>query len=303
MTLSNDSAISVVVTSFNRAPKLHRMINSALNQVDIPAEIIVINDGSTADYSQVQQWAISHAQVVWVDIENAGVSAARNCGVKYSKSPFIAFCDDDDYFLPNHLSTLRQRIAAENGTKGIYHTHRVEMIGKVTYEPPIKPREKDQTWQEYYITKGEMIPSCTCMHRDVALKWPFPVGIKYAEDHEQRLLALSQFPCFPIYERTVVMDRTDESATNRPVAEISKIYRKRFRSMYSNPRIRQHIRRMYRHQMLYRWTSLELSEAIQQTPKGFPGLWIKAGFRVRSWSNLKTWFMNLIWYFKSMKAK
>ena len=148
-----------------------------------------------------------------------------------------------------------------------------------------------------------MIPSATCLHIEVARFSPFPAGIKYAEDHEQRLIAMSEFPCFPVSARTVVMDRTDESATNRSIHEIAHIYRRRFDAMFANPQIRNHIRRKHRYQMLYRWTSLELSEAIQQTPQRFPELWIKAGLKIRSWSNLKTWVMNFIWYRKSLKAK
>ena len=297
--MTDKITISVVVTSFNRASKLHRMVNSALAQSDVPEEIVVVNDGSSTDYSLVKQWAIINPQVIWVDIENSGVSAARNIGVTKSNSSFIVFCDDDDYFLPDHIYQLKHRIKAENSTKGIYHTHRFELRGKTTHEPPIETKANNKTWQEYYVTSGSMIPSCTCMHRDVALQFPFPEGIKYAEDHEQRLLALSHYPCFPIYKRTVVVDRTDETATNRPVREISKIYRKRFQYMFANPIIRNHIRSTYRHQMLYRWTSLELSEAMKNTPSKFPILWAKAGLKIRSLSNFKTWIMNLIWYFTS----
>jgi len=296
--MTSTNAISVIVTTYNRAPKLRRMINSALNQSDVPEEIVVVNDGSTSDYSEIKKWALSHPNVVWVDIANGGVSAARNCGVIQSSSPFVAFCDDDDYFMPNHISTIRRKIEAERGQKGIYHTHRIELRGDLFYEPPFMAKEKDKSWQEHYVTNGEMIPSCTCMHRDIALEFPFPVGIKYAEDHEQRLLALSQYPCYPIYEKTVVMDRTDESATNRNVTEIAEIYRERFHSMFGQADIKNHIRPRYRNQVLYHWTSLELSEAIRLAPREFPRLWLRAGLRVRTWANFKTWTMNLIWFFK-----
>ena len=292
------SAISVIVTTYNRAPKLRRMVNSALQQSDVPEEIVVVNDGSTTDYTEVKEWALKHSPVVWVDVENGGVSAARNSGVTQSTCPFVVFCDDDDYFMPNHIAQIRQRIEVENGEKGIYHTHRIELRGDLLYEPPFRQREGGKSWQEHYVTDGEMIPSCTCMHREVALEFPFPVGIKYAEDHEQRLLALSQYPCFPIYEMTVVMDRTDESATNRHVSEIAEIYRERFQSMFAQAAIRNHIRSQYRHQVLYHWTSLELSEAMRLAPQQFPGLWLRAGLRVRTWSNFKTWAMNLIWFLK-----
>lgn len=295
--------ISVVITTFNRPDKLLRCLKAAVNQTSPSHEIIVVNDGSSADYRECKGYAQNDPNVIWLDQPNAGVSAARNHGVDHSTGNFIAFCDDDDYWLPNHLETLHQIINQQNSKPAIYHTHRRELRGKEWHDPPIHHKRADITWQEHYITKGEMIPSATCMHNEVARYSPFPVGIKYAEDHEQRLIALADFPCFPSMTRTVVMDRTDESATNRSIHEIAAIYRGRFHTMFRNPTIRNHIRRTFRHQMLYRWTSLELSEAIQRTPKQFPGLWLKAGFRIRSWSNIKTWVMNFIWFLQSIKTK
>lgn len=291
-----DCTLSIVVTTHNRASKLRRMIDSALKQTHRADEIVIINDGSTTNYSDVRQWALTHSQILWMDIENAGVSAARNRGVLKATSPFIVFCDDDDYFLPNHIEHLRIRIKAENNKKGIYHTHRIELRNDLTSEPPMNRKSKDKTWQEHYITEGEMIPSCTCMHREVALQFPFPVGVKYAEDHEQRLLAMSAYPCFPIYERTVVMDRTDETATNRPIHQISGIYRKRFHTMFKNPKIKNHIRQKHRQQVLFRWTSLELSEIRQNRRTAFPIIWLRVIPRIKSISNLKTWLLQGLWF-------
>ena len=232
-----------------------------------------------------------------MDIENAGVSKARNSGVLTASSSFIAFCDDDDYFLPNHIQILKNRIQAESQAKGLYHTHRIELRHSETSEPAMSRKHDHMTWQEHYITNGEMIPSCTCMHRDVAIQFPFPEGIKYAEDHEQRLLAMSSYACFPIYERTVVMDRTDESATNRSVFEISKIYRDRFKKIFANPSINSSIHKKYRNQMLFRWTSLELSELRQNKRKTFLVHWLRTSARIRSISNLKSWLIQGWWFF------
>lgn len=134
------------------------------------------------------------------------------------------------------------------------------------------------------------------MHKSIALRHPFPPGITYAEDHEQRLLALGDTPCFPIYTPTVMVDRTDETATNRNIHEISDIYRVRFRELFTRPEIKRFVRRKYRHQMLFRWTSLELSQAKQSHPLRFAIQLSIAASRVRSWSNLKTLGMNVVWF-------
>jgi glycosyltransferase involved in cell wall biosynthesis len=94
--------VSVIIPTFNRAQKVSRAISSALSQTFNDFEIIVIDDGSVDETSDVlagfrdRITLISHS-------ENLGVSAARNSGIKASQSPFIAFLDSDDYWLPEKL--------------------------------------------------------------------------------------------------------------------------------------------------------------------------------------------------------
>ena len=300
--MNSQISLCVVVPTYNRAEKLRRMVKSIVAQTVLPEQIIVVNDGSITDYSEVKIWAQSVPQLLWIEIPNGGVSIARNHGVSAAQTAFIAFCDDDDYFLPNHIESLKNRIRLEGAAKGIYHTHRVELRNDEFQTPPIIKCPEKMSWQEYYVTNGEMIPSCTCMHRDIVVEHPFPANIKYAEDHEQRLKALRKFPCFPIYEVTVVMDRTDETATNRSVSELADIYRIRFRTMFANPAIGNHIRWKFRHEALFRWSSLEMSEARTRSSRLFLFTWLRAAFRIRTFSNFKTWVMNFLWFLKHSKV-
>ena len=140
-----------------------------------------------------------------------------------------------------------------------------------------------------------MVVCCTCMPRAAFIQHPFPEGVKYAEDHEQRLLAMSQYPVTEIQSHTAVVDRTDESATNQSVANIAKEYRKRFQTIFTNPLIRKNIRRQIREQQIYRWTSLELHEGIARN-KSKPGDFATGIFRIRSLSNAKSFlFVMKVW--------
>ena len=82
--------------------------------------------------------------------------------------------------------------------------------------PTMKPT--GLTWQEHYISNGrdDHVLHLHAQGR-TGSSLPSLRGVKYAEDHQQRLIALSRFPCFPSAERTVVIDRTDDSATNRSI--------------------------------------------------------------------------------------
>lgn len=288
--------ISVVVTTFNRPNKLLRFLQASLEQTTQPLEVIIVNDGSTADYSACNTFIQNHSSFLLVNQENAGVSTARNHGASKTKGQFIAFCDDDDFWLPNHIAILEKAIKSTDNTPGIYHTQRRELRGDQYFDPPIYDRPPGWTWQEHYITLGEMIPSATCMHRDIIEFSPFPEGIKYAEDHEQRLIALSRYPCFPQPERTVVMDRTDESATNRLAKNLTPIYTGRFKHMMSHTSIRPCVRRSIRNRAIYRWTSLRLTEISKTDPDHFFTAWFKGLFQIQGLTNLKTWALQLVWH-------
>ena len=59
----------------------------------MPKEVIVVDDGSTDDTSQIQQ-DFPHAKYIYQ--KNAGVSSARNKGIKNATYDWIAFLDSDD---------------------------------------------------------------------------------------------------------------------------------------------------------------------------------------------------------------
>lgn len=102
---------SVIIPLFNKAPYLQRALDSIYAQTFPPAEIIVINDGSTDGGEQIAK-AQADPRVRVIDQPNRGVSAARNAGISTAKQPFIAFLDADDRWLPGFLSHMKQIIDA-----------------------------------------------------------------------------------------------------------------------------------------------------------------------------------------------
>lgn len=97
--------ISVIIPAYNQAEYVAEAVHSVLNQTCPDFELIVVNDGSTDQTAQVLA-AIqdSRMRVVWQP--NAGLSAARNTGVRQSTGPLLTFLDSDDYFYPDKLDVL-----------------------------------------------------------------------------------------------------------------------------------------------------------------------------------------------------
>ncbi len=93
--------ISVLIPAYNRAWSLARAIDSVLRQSLHEFELIVVDDGSTDNTRAILEAYGDSIRVLRQ--ENAGVSAARNAGIRASSGEFVAFLDSDDEWLPEKL--------------------------------------------------------------------------------------------------------------------------------------------------------------------------------------------------------
>lgn len=110
--------ISAVIPTHNRGHLVGRAVESVLRQSQRPAEIIVVDDGSTDDTSQ--QVASFGSPVRYVYQDNAGAAAARNQGVCAARSEWIAFLDSDDVWFEYHLERMAHAVCATSGTARFY---------------------------------------------------------------------------------------------------------------------------------------------------------------------------------------
>lgn len=95
--------IAVVIPVFNRLESSLRAVQSVLLQSDFEVELIVVDDGSTIDLSELQR-LVEGAGGCFFRIEHGGVSRARNFGVSQTNARWISFLDSDDEWMPQKLS-------------------------------------------------------------------------------------------------------------------------------------------------------------------------------------------------------
>lgn len=101
MSINNDSHfVSVIIPCYNQAHFLKEAIESVLGQTYQRFEIIVIDDGSMDNTSEV---ANSWSGVRCIRQENQGLPASRNVGLRESKGDYLIFLDSDDRLLPEAL--------------------------------------------------------------------------------------------------------------------------------------------------------------------------------------------------------
>jgi glycosyltransferase involved in cell wall biosynthesis len=96
--MSGRPSVSVVVPTYNRSDMISAALRSALEQTYAPSEIIVVDDGSTDNTHQVVKLFGDAVTYIWQ--RNAGVSAARNVGMRRATGEFIALLDSDDVWVP-----------------------------------------------------------------------------------------------------------------------------------------------------------------------------------------------------------
>ncbi|HEU5011276.1 MAG TPA: exopolysaccharide biosynthesis glycosyltransferase EpsD [Roseiflexaceae bacterium] len=106
--------VSIVIPTFNRLPRLKRVLAALHKQTVAPEEfeVIVVSDGSTDGTDAYLRSVQTPLRLVPVLQPNRGVAAARNAGVAQAQGELIVFLDDDVVPAPDLISEHLQLHAA-----------------------------------------------------------------------------------------------------------------------------------------------------------------------------------------------
>jgi len=131
------SRVACIIPTHGRPGHLSRALDSALQQQHLPAEVIVVDDLDDKPTAAVVQVTALRTEIPLrriVNRLNPGASGSRNAGAAASGSEFIAFLDDDDVWLPEHLARALAEIdrtgadAVISGLRRIKHDGAVQSI-------------------------------------------------------------------------------------------------------------------------------------------------------------------------------
>jgi glycosyltransferase involved in cell wall biosynthesis len=202
----NESAISVIIPTYNRAHLLEPAIDSALGQTLPPIEVVVVDDCSTDDTRErLLRWQDRDPRIrpVFQDV-NQGPSGARNRGVLEARGEVVAFLDSDDRWRPTHLERGAALLAAcpdidvvfadirRVGADGVpfeesmlWERRHIERHLTPIPELPapggfrFRVPEREVLLREYLVPMQTMI-----LRRRAALAVPFDLSFRVAEDYD-----------------------------------------------------------------------------------------------------------------------
>lgn len=105
--------VTVVIPTRDRWPRLSLTLNSALNQVGITHEVVVVDDAS-ADETPLRLASVQDPRLRVIRHKTVqGVASARNSGLFAARGTWVAFLDDDDLWSPEKLRSQLDAAMAE----------------------------------------------------------------------------------------------------------------------------------------------------------------------------------------------
>ena len=177
--------VSVIIPCYRCAFTIRRAIQSIINQIQKPAEVILVDDASgdetLAVLRELEQQYPSWLKVIAL-AENQGAASARNAGWAAANQPYIAFLDADDAWHPKKIEIQYGYMNAHPEVTLSGHRHRILnqdnhlpdwLIPSSTIAVPINK------WN--LLLSNQFITPSIMLRRDIAQR--FSEHQRYMEDH------------------------------------------------------------------------------------------------------------------------
>lgn len=187
--------VSVIIPTYNQATYLPLALDSVLQQTYSHLEIIIIDDGSTDDTSQIGKiYRQKEARIRWVEQPNQGPSTARNLGVAEANGDFICFLDSDDLMHPQRIEKQHQTFQEDPSIDIVYTALQVidsnnHVTGEMHSEDyPQKDFLALMLFRNLIHTSSTMMGKSRCFK-----EFLFDGTFKHAEDYELSLRLAHHF--------------------------------------------------------------------------------------------------------------
>ena len=156
--------ISVIIPTWNRVDRLANALQSVFAQSRPPAEVIVVDDGSTDDTRRLVHSQFRDARYIYQ--QNKGVSSARNTGIQAASGDWIALLDSDDRWQPDKLEQQCEHLRARPDYK-ICHSDEIWIRNGKRVNPMKKHAKQGGHIFRHCLPLCAISPSAVLIHRDL----------------------------------------------------------------------------------------------------------------------------------------
>lgn len=226
MEMKNDRKVSIIIPVYNVERYVRKCIESILKQTYENIEIIIVNDGSSDKTEEIcRLFEKKDSRIFLHNLENGGVSKARNYGIQNSTGEYIVFVDGDDFVDSKYIEMLVNSFGSKDVGLGIVDYYIFENNKIYT----ISPNDSSVT----YLTNKQALDMITKHNffegylwnkifvREIVLKYKlkFDERVKIWED----LLFCAQYlmndfkVCYNRKALYYYVKRTDSAISNKKV--------------------------------------------------------------------------------------
>lgn len=277
--------VSTVVPTYNRRALIERALDSALAQTHLPQEIIVVDDGSTDGTAELLRERYGD-RLRYVAQPNAGVSCARNTGMRLARGEFIALLDSDDEWGPTKL-TKQVAFMRAHPDYGMVLTDVRRVDGERREIDVYRRRDvirTDGAVLQYVLRDPAFVPASALFRRDVFERLGgFDESLRTAEDIDFHLRVAAAFKIGVIEEALTIAMRghgglsNDDASDGDYVRVLERFVRAQADQIPSTAR-HAALFRTYVRNARSALASGRYAEALR--------LAMRAGVHVRSWSDV-----------------
>tara|TARA_R100000365_G_C2746218_1_gene75399 strand:+ start:3409 stop:4326 length:918 start_codon:yes stop_codon:yes gene_type:complete len=242
---------SVVIPTYNRSEMARDAVQSVLNQDFHDFELIVVDDGSSDNTSEVMASFSNklhyHRQI------NGGVASARNMGISLSTGQYICYLDSDDLWPKNKLSIYKSLIDSRHNPAFIFsdfHKHDISLSqpykASNTDLFPYILDLADSLGDNHFEVSGDhllellfrgypLYPSTFAIRRDVHDHYRWDPGILKSEDFNLVLKISSRYSFTYLHESLSIVrvHSSNKSADFLTKNKINISSMKLYRDLYS----------------------------------------------------------------------
>lgn len=215
---------SVIIPVYNRHLPVKDAIESVLAQTFTDFELIVVDDGSTDGTPAIADEY--RGRISYLRREHRGVSAARNAGVALSSSPWLAFLDSDDRWLPEKLAR-QERYIRENPGVAIHQTDELWIRKGSRVNPGLRHLKREGDIFVDSLGLCLISPSAAVMSRRCFDRYgPFDEDLPACEDYDLWLRVTARERVGFISEKLIVRHggHRDQLSARYPAMDRFRVY-------------------------------------------------------------------------------